>query len=1391
MLQKLFSTLLTTSLATMLAISLYGQHFVDRSSDIGFNESGINRGVAVGDFDGNGFDDIYISRKGSANSLFVNYGNFQFVEKAIELGVAHAGNTIASAWIDYDNDGDLDLFCANKSEPSKLYENINNTFVDVSFEMGISAGGNINSLNVVDFDNDGDLDIYLTQFIEENVLYRNEGDRFVNYIGPSGISNKARSMGAIFFDYDNDGDQDLYETQDGNDGNLFFRNDGGYFTDITEQTNTGYEGQGMGVDVGDINEDGRPDIYFTNLHENVLMMQNADGSFTQSQDPVFHDVGMAWGTNLFDSNNNQLLDLYIANDSHFKTPSGFINNKFILNNGNMEFVSTNEVTALQNMHASYGTATGDFNNDGLLDLVVCNVGEDGNQIFENVSPAANYVSIKLEGTESNRQAVGAKVKVYTENKSWTKELIAGSSFCSQNSSNLHFGLGDIESIDKLEIYWPSGLVQTEINPPINQIIKIKESNGIISAGEVVWTEPAFPTQLDDITVFYDAAEGNGALAGFTGDVYAHAGVITSQSTGPSDWQHVQGNWGTPDPNTLMKSEGNDIYSLSYNIEDYYGINPGEIVEQLAFVFRNANGSIVGRDEDGSDIFLDVFPPDQGLLANLINPRENTILFQGETLNIELNLNKEAVVSIEDNGNTIYSSTTELVMLDVTADALGSHTLRFDINDGTDQVIIERNYFVLNANEVNADPPIVTKNGVNYRGENIIFQLTAPEKDHVFLFCPANGYAVDIEYKLTKSEDQNSFWIELPKSIFENGNNHYQYYVDGRIRVADPFSTVVLDPSNDNGVPNDVMMELPDYPTGLTTGIVTAFDLEESNYDWQVNDFEKPDQTNLIIYEILMRDFLEDKNYKSLLDSLDYLQKLGVNAIELMPVSEFEGNQSWGYNPSFHMAVDKYYGSRDQLRAVIDEAHKRGIAVILDVVFNHAFSQSPLCQLYWNAADFRPAPDNPYLNETARHPFNVGYDFNHESEFTKSWVKQVLEYWITEFRFDGFRFDLSKGLTQKFSGTNAAAMSQFDFTRVAILKDYVDHIWSIDEDAYAIMEHFADNSEEQNLSDHGMMLWGNTTHEFAEAAMGYSSTLDWADYQERDWNDPHLISYMESHDEERMAYKIFEFGNSDGSYNTRDLETAMERMAAANVIYMSLPGPKMLWQFGELGYDFSINRCTNGAINPDCRLDPKPIRWNYLENEFRQELYDRVSAMNSLRINYPQVFTEGTFSFNDNNAFIKTAHINHSDLNIVSLVNFRVDESNVNPQFPNTGIWYEYFTGKEIDVLDVNETIVFEPGEYRVYTSEKITPPNGFFSSINEFSEITGQVYPNPVSQGSQLTLELEDQTNVLSVKLIGLDGKEFLLDDDLTIKQALSGIYFLEAQTDQGVFRSKIIIHEN
>jgi 1,4-alpha-glucan branching enzyme len=288
----------------------------------------------------------------------------------------------------------------------------------------------------------------------------------------------------------------------------------------------------------------------------------------------------------------------------------------------------------------------------------------------------------------------------------------------------------------------------------------------------------------------------------------------------------------------------------------------------------------------------------------------------------------------------------------------------------------------------------------------------------------------------------------------------------------------------------------------------------------------------------------------------------------MPVNEFDGNSSWGYNPSFYFAPDKYYGPANTLKEFIDSCHNNGIAVIMDMVLNHSYGQSPMVRMYFDGANNRPTADNPWFNQTAPHAaITFGYDFNHESDATRYFVNRVLEHWLTEYKFDGFRFDFTKGFTQKVTTTDAA-LSAYDSSRVKILRRIQDSIQSKSPNAYMIIEHLTDNSEEKDLAAAGMMPWGNMNYNFNEATMGYvpTSNFEWAIPEKRGYSQPLLISYMESHDEERLMFKNIKYGNSSGSYNIKDTGIALRRNEMAAAFYFSIPGPKMIWEFGELGYD---------------------------------------------------------------------------------------------------------------------------------------------------------------------------------------------------------------------------------
>ncbi len=294
--------------------------------------------------------------------------------------------------------------------------------------------------------------------------------------------------------------------------------------------------------------------------------------------------------------------------------------------------------------------------------------------------------------------------------------------------------------------------------------------------------------------------------------------------------------------------------------------------------------------------------------------------------------------------------------------------------------------------------------------------------------------------------------------------------------------------------------------------------DKQNFEWEAVDYVKPEKENLIIYELLIRDFVSAHNYKTLIDTLDYLENLGINAIELMPINEFEGNESWGYNPSFLFAPDKYYGPKEDLKKFIDECHKRNIAVILDIVLNHSYGRSPFVRLYASDTFGPPTSENPWCNVTSPNPvYSWAYDLNHESEQTKKLVDRVNRYWLEEYKFDGFRYDFTKGFTNK-----PGDGSSFDQSRIDILKRMADSVWAFDPSAYMILEHFAADSEEIVLTDYGMMIWGNNNYNYNEATMGYNesgkSNFSRISYKSHGFTKPNLVGYMESHDEERLMYK---------------------------------------------------------------------------------------------------------------------------------------------------------------------------------------------------------------------------------------------------------------------------------
>lgn len=869
---------------------------------------------------------------------------------------------------------------------------------------------------------------------------------------------------------------------------------------------------------------------------------------------------------------------------------------------------------------------------------------------------------------------------------------------------------------------------------------------LLLPAQILSVSPVFPQQTDTVTIIYDATEGNGALDGIS-PVYAHTGVITTASSNPNDWRHVQGNWGTADPNVLMTDLGNNLHEIKYHIDSYYGVPSNEQVTALAFVFRNQDGSTVGRDSDGSDIFYTVYLPGQLNAAFVLPSEENLVVNMGDTIFVEGAASDSASLTLEDNGNTIFAGNGTQFNHDLVVNAGGNHTVVLTADDGN-SIVRDTFCYAVNPSINYIAPPSGTEVGINYTSNSSVrLYLYSPGKTFAYVIGDFNDYKPDTAYFMNRTPDNNAFWIDIT-GLTPGQEYSFQYYVDGELRVADPFSELVLDPNNDQWISSSTYPNLHPYPDDKTTGIVTVIQPGATPYNWTNTSFSPPAEEDLVIYELLMRDYVALHDYQTLKDTLDYLERLGVNAIELMPVNEFEGNESWGYNPSFHMALDKYYGPKDDFKAVIDECHSRGIAVILDVVYNHAFSQSPLCQLWWDETNFRPAPDNPYLNVFATHPFNVGYDFNHQASATQTWIKRVIKYWLEEYKVDGFRFDLSKGFTQTNSGGDVGAWSAYDGSRIALLKDYFDFCRSVNPNSHLILEHLADNVEETELANYGYLMWGKMTDPYNEATMGYvnNSDLSWISYQQRGWQDPHVVGYMESHDEERLMYKNINFGNSSGNYNIRDTVVGLARQELASALFYTIPGPKMLWQWGELGYDV--------GYNDPCPLCPKPILWNYYQENARRQLFFVTRALINLKKDY-SAFRTSNFQLNVGGT-VKTVVLNDPNMNVVVAGNFGMTSQLPNVPFPNTGWWYEYFTGDSIDVLGSSQILAMTEGEYRLYTDVKLPAPDlGVVISAEEalqHGNLPLLLWPNPSTGQASLRYHMPAK-GTLSIEVYDLSGR--------------------------------------
>jgi len=911
------------------------------------------------------------------------------------------------------------------------------------------------------------------------------------------------------------------------------------------------------------------------------------------------------------------------------------------------------------------------------------------------------------------------------------------------------------------------------------------------------TVPNPPEADGQVIIYFDKA-GTG-LDGYNGTIYAHIGLTVNGNA----WQNVIGDWGDNSVQPALTLVSGTIYSLTMSptLYSYFSVETSNTINAINVVFRSADGT----QQTSPDYNI----PIGGFQLVSSNPANGVTVTvnQGQNLNISASTTLNANWTLKANGTAVNTSNNS-----------SNYSHNYPINETTEfeltaahaggQIITIEFTAIITPVVATQAIPAWMDQGINYNSNTSQAGLAiyAPGKSFVHVIGSFNNWIISNDYLMKRdTTNPDLYWIELngltPGEIYT-----FQYRTSDGIKTADPYSTLVLSPWDDPYITPQMYPNLPEYPAGQEFE-VSVLQTDQPDYNWQVTDFDRPAKENLIVYELLIRDFNSEKTWNSLIEDFHYFKNLNINAIEIMPVMEFEGNVSWGYNTAFHLALDKAYGNKDSMKQFIDLCHQNGIAVILDVALNHVYGRSPLVRMWMDDPDgdgFRnPTAQNPYCNTEAKHAYSVGYDLNHQSFATQYYVRRTIEYWMQEFKIDGFRWDLTKGFTNNCSPSDEECTNGYQPDRVAILKQYADYQWAVDDDFYIIFEHLGyGGSHEEQIEwanykfpeGKGIMLWDKATEPYNQNTMGWeeNSNFNWIDHEIQGYPGRRNIAYAESHDEERMMYKNSQWGNENGSYDVKNTETALERQQALGAILFTVPGPKMLWQFGELGYDFSINHCQDGTISDACRTDPKPIpsEIGYTTDTNRLAVYNTWSHLLNIRLNN-EVFNTETYDIQSGDLlpriYVWNDALPMSELkNVIVIANFDMVQKDIIPYFPYTGTWYDLMSEAPISVTstDADFRVTLQPGEFHVYGNQLAA------MSAVEVNNSTQKILlvPNPTTNKFSFSKEVQ------MVEIYDMAGKKvkdfkgnFAKGSSFDVSNLPSGIYLVKSISNFEISTNRLI----
>lgn len=875
---------------------------------------------------------------------------------------------------------------------------------------------------------------------------------------------------------------------------------------------------------------------------------------------------------------------------------------------------------------------------------------------------------------------------------------------------------------------------TILNNKMNLLLIVLITITQFSFAQINWLNGNTPIQTRGGTITINTT--GTPLAGVSGTLYAHTGVTLNGTL----WQNVKGTWGNNTTQPALTQVGSNQYQLeiSPSVMSYYGVSTGSIAK-ICMVVRNAAGNITT-----ADLFLDVVPFD----LNLIEPTAgNTIFWESGNVDVIAgNVGPNADYKLTDPLGNIINSQSTITAYNYTITSpplVGMYTLSAT-NDGS--TLTKKFYIIKSGTTLAETIPVGMKDGVNYYNNDsttVTVVLNAPGKDFVYVAGNFNNWQPNADHLMKKDPTSGKFWLTI-SGLVPNNWYAFQYWVCDNtpaanspklVRTADPFSTLVLSPFDDPQIISlGVYPNLPIYTTiapqqEREVTVIQTGHQAYWNYTWK--NTTKPNtyinKKDLMIYEVLIRDFDANRTYQDILNRFDYFKNLNINALQLMPVMEFEGNESWGYNPVYHMAPDKRYGSPAKLKELIDSCHQNGIAVILDIALNHVFPRSPLERMWMIDTDNDGwsngiSADNPYCNIVPKHSLNVGSDLNHFREpnnLTNTYVQRTVQHWMNEYKIDGFRWDLTQGFTNNCTANDNDCTHSYQSDRMVKLKWYTDMQWAIDPNFYVIFEHWV-FSEIPELATYrlnetpskGIICWRRGDNEYANLLKGNATDISIIS----DASNFRMQGNIESHDEDRIAYKAFtEAGQTQGN-----MSKIHARMPALGPVFFLVPGSKMIWHFGELGCEQSVNTCSNGTVSGNCRLSTKPQpQWGWLEQIARKKIYDTWSRLIAMRTR-ESVFRNGQFAFNQNlgtgrprldvwTSATRTTHLSY----VMVHTNFTNTPTTFQAYFPYTGTWYNLMDNTPIEVTSVTQNITLPAdGGYVVYGNAPVSNVITYITKAN-------------------------------------------------------------------------------